>query len=59
MGVATIYKASKSKTCQLDIFFILLFSLRAFSQGPGGTFGKNPIIQQENFDKQRVHWGYF
>jgi len=39
--------------------FILLFSLHAFSQGPGGTFGKNPIIQQENFDKQRVHWGYF
>ena len=22
-------------------------------------FGKDPIIQQENFDKQRVHWGYF
>lgn len=38
-------------------FFILLFSLNAFSQG--GFFGKNPIIQQENFDKQRVHWGYF
>ena len=39
------------------IFFILLFSLNSFSQG--GIFGKNPIIQQENHDKQRVHWGYF
>ncbi len=24
-----------------------------------GTFGKDPIIHLENFDKQRVHWGYF
>ena len=38
-------------------FFLLLFSLNSFGQG--GVFGKNPIIQQENFDKQRVHWGYF
>ena len=22
-------------------------------------FSKDPIIHQENFDKQRVHWGYF
>jgi hypothetical protein len=22
-------------------------------------FGKDPIINLENFDKQRVHWGYF
>lgn len=38
-------------------FFILLFSLTSFGQS--GIFGKNPIIQQENHDKQRVHWGYF
>ena len=36
---------------------LLVFSLNAWSQG--GMFGKDPIIQQENFDKQRVHWGYF
>lgn len=36
---------------------LLLFSLNAWCQG--GMFGKDPIIQQENFDKQRVHWGYF
>ena len=29
------------------------------SFGQSGIFGKNPIIQQENHDKQRVHWGYF
>ena len=39
------------------IILIFLFSLNAWSQG--GMFGKDPIIQQENFDKQRVHWGYF
>ncbi len=22
-------------------------------------FGKNPIINLENFDKQRIHWGYY
>jgi hypothetical protein len=38
-------------------FFILLFSLNSFSQG--GIFGKNPIINHENHDKQKVHWGYF
>ena len=38
-------------------FFILLFSLNSFSQGK--IFGKNPIINHENHDKQRVHWGYF
>lgn len=38
-------------------FFLLLFTLNALGQG--GTFGKDPIIQQENFDKQKVHWGYF
>jgi hypothetical protein len=36
---------------------IVLFSLNAWSQG--GMFGKNPIINHENHDKQRVHWGYF
>ncbi|MFM2230559.1 MAG: hypothetical protein RL607_1817 [Bacteroidota bacterium] len=24
-----------------------------------GLFSKDPIIHLENFDKQRVHWGYF
>lgn len=29
------------------------------SFGQGGIFGKNPIINHENHDKQKVHWGYF
>ena len=30
------------------LIFILLFALKSFAQG--GTFGKNPIINDENFD---------
>ena len=37
--------------------FLLLSSFLGFTQG--GFFSKYPIIHQENFDKQRVHWGYF
>lgn len=40
-------------------FFIVLFSLNSWSQGVGGTFGKNPIINHENHDKQKMYYGYF
>ena len=33
---------------------IALFSLHSHAQ-----FGKDPIINLENFDKQRVYWGYY
>jgi hypothetical protein len=33
---------------------LLVFSLTASAQ-----FGKDPLINLENFDKQRVYWGYF
>ncbi len=36
------------------LIFILLFSLTSQAQ-----FGKDPLINLENFDKQRVYWGYF
>lgn len=36
------------------IIIILVFSLKSQAQ-----FGKDPLINLENFDKQRVHWGYF
>lgn len=39
------------------LFLILLISNWATAQF--GIFGKNPIINKENFDKQRVHWGYY
>lgn len=43
---------------RLFFVFILLISLQSQAQF-GSMFGKDPIINLENFDKQRVHWGYF
>ena len=43
---------------KLFYLFILFFSLLGQAQFKG-MFGKNPIINLENFDKQRVYWGYF
>ena len=41
-------------------FFILLLLCSISSQAQTkGMFSKYPIINLENFDKQRVHWGYF
>lgn len=37
---------------------LLVLSLQSFSQSKG-IFAKDPIINLENFDKQRVYWGYF
>lgn len=37
--------------------FLLLLSSSAFAQF--GLFSKDPLVNKENFDKQRVHWGYF
>jgi hypothetical protein len=39
------------------LFALLLFTQIVFAQG--GMFGKDPIINQENWNKQRVHWGFF
>ena len=36
---------------------LLLFVLFGYAQFPGGTFSKDPILNNENFDKQRVYWG--
>lgn len=41
---------------------LLLFILAASkmqSQRGTGMFGSDPILNLENWDKQRVHWGYF
>ncbi|RZJ64553.1 MAG: PorT family protein [Flavobacterium sp.] len=37
----------------------VLFAIQIHAQGPTGIFGTDPIVNLENFDKQRVHWGYF
>lgn len=40
-------------------YLILTFflSINCFSQGK--MFGKNPLINKENFDRQKVHFGYY
>lgn len=38
---------------------LLLISIQSQAQFGKGLFSKDPIIHLENFDKQRVHWGYF
>jgi len=43
---------------KLFCFLILFLSLQSQAQFKG-MFGKNPLINLENFDKQRVYWGYF
>jgi len=43
---------------KLLYIILLLLSITTFSQSKG-IFSKNPILNLENFDKQRVHWGYF
>ncbi|MFP5438655.1 MAG: porin family protein [Bacteroidia bacterium] len=42
------------------LIYILLFAgLASHAQIGTRVFGKDPIINLENFDKQRVHWGYY
>jgi Outer membrane protein beta-barrel domain len=37
----------------------ILFTLSAQAQFGTSIFSKDPIVNLENFDKQRVYWGYF
>jgi hypothetical protein len=39
--------------------FFLLFLFSNLASAQFGLFGKNPLINKENFDKQRIHWGYY
>lgn len=41
------------------IYTLLLCGLCAHAQFGTNVFGKDPITNLENFDKQRVHWGYY
>lgn len=41
------------------IVLYILFTLSAQAQLGQSIFSKDPIINLENFDKQRVYWGYF
>ncbi|UPT72335.1 MAG: PorT family protein [Flavobacterium sp. JAD_PAG50586_2] len=41
------------------VVLLLLFSIHAKAQLGKSMFTKDPIVNLENFDKQRVYWGYF
>lgn len=41
------------------VALLLLFSIHAKAQLGKSMFTKDPIINLENFDKQRVYWGYY
>lgn len=41
------------------VFILLILTISSKAQGVKGMFSKDPIINHENFDKQRVYWGYF
>ncbi len=40
-------------------FIILFFTFQSYAQYPGGMFSKDPLLNLENFDQQRLSWGYF
>lgn len=44
---------------KLFTYIIILTGVCAHAQFATNMFGRDPIINLENFDKQRVHWGYF
>ncbi len=48
-----------SNTTTKIVVLILLFSVQAKAQLGKSMFTKDPIVNLENFDKQRVYWGYF
>jgi hypothetical protein len=48
----------KNNMKKLIYILLLLLGLLSYSQTKG-IFSKDPIINLENFDKQRLYWGYF
>lgn len=44
---------------RLLVYILLLTGLYCNAQFGTQVFSKDPIINLENFDKQRTHWGYF
>lgn len=44
---------------RLFCILFLLITSQIFAQFGQSLFSKDPIINLENFDRQRVHWGYF
>jgi hypothetical protein len=48
-----------NKMRKLLLYILLFTGLSSYAQFGTNVFGKNPITNLENFDKQRVHWGYY
>uniref|UniRef100_UPI004049D827 type IX secretion/gliding motility protein PorT/SprT n=1 Tax=Flavobacterium sp. TaxID=239 RepID=UPI004049D827 len=44
---------------KIIVVFLFLNSFLFYGQGVKNMFARNPMKNKENFDKQRVHWGYF
>lgn len=38
---------------------VLLLAMHVQAQYPGGMFSKDPLLNQENFDKQRIYYGFY
>lgn len=49
----------KNNMKNLFVVLISVVSFSTFAQKGLGMFGKDPILNLENFDKQRVYWGYY
>lgn len=59
MGLQPFTLLQNNKMKKLFLYILLFTGLFSHAQFGTNVFGKNPIINLENFDKQRVHWGYF
>jgi hypothetical protein len=44
---------------KIIVLLFLLVAIKSNAQFKKGTFAKDPLINLENFDKQRVYWGYY
>ena len=44
---------------KLIYIVVLLFGFQLNAQFGKSLFSKDPIVNLENFDRQRIHWGYF
>ncbi|WP_165932611.1 type IX secretion/gliding motility protein PorT/SprT [Flavobacterium cellulosilyticum] len=44
---------------KLVVFFLFIISIKGHSQNSYGMFSKDPIINLENFQKQKLYFGFF
>lgn len=44
---------------KIVVLFLLVITTKGFAQNPNKLFGKNPIINLENFQKQTVYFGFY